>query len=84
MAIVWDLAFVPAGPWMVFVIFPIAYATLPAFLLATALGLIVGAWANRARLSARQLLMTLLVVLLLIANGAAMMVVALEWVNEPK
>jgi hypothetical protein len=82
--IVLVLAFVPMGPWMVFVLFPIAYATPPAFLLATALGLVVGAWANRKRLSARQLLVTLVVVALLIVNGAAMMIVALDWVNEPK
>jgi WD40 repeat protein len=78
------LAFVPMGPWMIFVIFPIAYATPPAFLLATALGLIAGAWKNRGRLSGRQLATTLAVVLLLIAAGTASMVVALRWINEPK
>ena len=82
--IVLVLAFVPMGPWMVFVLFPIAYATPPAFLLTTAFGLIVGAWMNRDRLSRRQLATTLAVVLMLIAFGASALIVALRWINEPK
>ncbi len=82
--IVLFLSFIPAGPWMVFVLFPVAYATPSAFLLSTALGLIIGAWTNRDRLNGSQFVATLGVILLLIALGTASLIVALRWINEPK
>lgn len=76
---------IPAGPWMIFLLlFPVAYATAPVFMLTTALGLVIGVIKNRDRLSGSQLVTVCTAILVLGVLGTASLIVALRWIDEPK
>ena len=77
------LLFIPAGPWFVFALFPIAYATPPLFMLATALGLIFGVWKHRLEFIDRQLKKIIVAIAVLIVVGVAWLVAALRWIDTP-
>lgn len=77
------LASTAAGPWLVFVIFPVAYATPPVFMLTTALGLIIGIWKNRRDFIGRQLTKIFVAIMVLIVVGTAWLVLALHWLDTP-
>ena len=77
------LVFIPAGPFIVFVLFPVAYAAPAVFMLTTALGLTIGVWKNRREFKGRQLINVLAVIMVLIAVGTAWLSVALRWIDEP-